>query len=354
MSVLIGLFLHATGGLCAGSFYAPLRQVRHWSWESSWLVMGFGAWIAAPVAVALATVPGLWTVLATTAPETLVKTALLGALWGVGGLTFGLALRHLGLGLGYAVTLGFCAVFGTLIPPLAEGRLFAILRTPSGLLVAVGLVVCLAGIALSGIAGIRREREIQTQPVSGEAGGFAPRKGYAIALCSGLLSACMAFALGAGQPIGNRALELAAGTPEEGRVALFRNNAVLCVVLFGGFCSNALWCVWLNIRNRSGSDYLRGSGTQVRNYVCSLAGGAVWYGQFFFYGMGTTRLGERYEFSSWTLHMAFIIVFSTLWSLVLKEWRNVSAGTMRCVYAGVLVLVLSTVIVGAGNYLSAR
>lgn len=357
MSIFFGLLFHAIGGFAAGSFYAPLKQVRGWAWESSWFVMGVGAWIVAPFVVAAATVPGLWLAIGGTDAATLAKTAALGALWGIGGLTFGLAVRYLGMGLGYAVTLGLCAVFGTLVPPLVEGRIVEVFSSLSGALVGAGLLVCVGGIALSGVAGIRRERETrsaESREGGGVDGGFSHRKGYAIAFCSGLLSACMAFAIAAGQPIAERVLALAADRPDATRIALFRNNAVLCVVLLGGFASNALWCLWLNVRRRTGADYLRAGGAQARNYLSSLAAGAIWYGQFLFYGMGTTRLGERYEFSSWTLHMAFIIVFSTLWSLLLKEWKGVSVATMRFVYGGVAVLILSTLVVGAGNFLAAR
>ncbi len=348
MSVFLGLLLHAIGGLSAGSFYVPLKRVERWAWESSWFVMGVGAWILAPITVAAVTVPNLRAAIFSAPAHTLWWTYALGALWGVGGLTFGLAVRHLGMGLGYAVTLGFCAVFGTVLPPLLGGTFREAFFTASGGLVALGLLVCLGGIALSGAAGIRKERELAATGTAATT-EYAPGKGYLIAFASGILSACMALALKTGQPIADNVVALAGPDAEAGTVALFRNNAVLCVVLLGGFTTNALWCLRLNLRRGTAGDYLRGGPGWLRNLLLSLSSGVIWYGQFFFYGAGSTRLGERYDFSSWTLHMAFIIVFSTLWSIALREWRGVSRATNRLLAAGVLVLILSTIIVGAGN-----
>lgn len=352
MNTLLGLFLHAVGGLSAGSFYVPLKKVRNWSWEMSWLVMGIAAWIVAPILVASLTVPNVITVIAHSEMSVIWRTFFLGGLWGIGGLTFGLAMRYLGMGLGYAVTLGLCAVFGTLIPPFFHGTIGDVFSNKSGLIIALGLIVCVAGIALSGVAGILREKEEAENSSDAVDSEFDSKKGYIVAIVSGLLSACMAFAIAAGQPIADLVLELAPPEANLDSLSLFRNNAVLCIVLAGGFATNAIWCLWLMWKNKSKSSPATDTKNKVRNYVLSSFSGFIWYGQFFFYGMGTTKLGEQYEFSSWTLHMAFIVIFSTLWSLMLKEWNGVSAKPKRYVLAGVGVLILSTIIIGYGNYLA--
>jgi len=353
MNALLGLFLHAVGGLSAGSFYVPLKKVRNWSWESSWFVMGIAAWIVGPLVVAWLTVPNFVDAIAQAESNVLWRTYFLGALWGIGGLTFGLAMRYLGMGLGYAVTLGLCAVFGTLVPPIFHGTLVDAFSSLSGLIIGVGLIVCVVGIGLSGYAGKLREKETVATEAEQSVSEFDSKKGYLVALVSGLLSACMAFAISAGQPIADIVLELVPTDADLDRVSLFRNNAVLCVVLAGGFTTNAVWCLWLMFKNKTAGDLSKKSGHQARNYVLSSLSGLIWYGQFFFYGMGTTKLGEQYEFSSWTLHMAFIVIFSTLWSLMLKEWNGVGAKPKRFVLAGVGVLILSTIIIGYGNYLAA-
>jgi len=236
---------------------------------------------------------------------------------------FGLSIRYLGMALGFAAALGFCMAFGTLVPPIYQGlfgsehdwtKLVAIFTTPPGQVVLTGIAVCLGGIGLCGWAGMSKESELTEEQRTAAVKEFAVAKGFGVAAMAGVLSACFAFGLAAGKPIAEIARQI-------GTDPLFANNAVLVVVLFGGFVSNAVWCLVLSLRNRSFTDYVCGPAlSQVRNYVLSILGGVIWYGQFFFYGMGTTNLGEKYDFSSWSVHMAFIIVFSNFWGIVFHEW----------------------------------
>ncbi|MBN2296446.1 MAG: L-rhamnose/proton symporter RhaT [Pirellulales bacterium] len=342
--------LHAVGSFAAGSFYAPLRKVRQWAWESFWLVMGIAAWIVAPWTVAALTTPELLYVLQSSPTKALLLAAMFGLLWGVGGLTFGLSVRYLGMALGFSVALGFCMTFGTLIPPIVDMRFGEIIATTAGQVVLVGVAICLAGIAVCGMAGVHRERELaatENEEQAPEDGNseLTIGKGFLVATISGILSACFAFGLAFGKPIAERAVAM--GTQE-----LYSNNAVLVVILIGGFTTNALWCLALNIRNRTFGDYVSGPvGRQTRNYCLSALGGFIWYAQFFFYGMGTTKLG-KHDFSSWSIHMGLIIVFSNLWGLYFHEWRGVSQQTKLLVWGGILLLIASTMIIGFGNSLS--
>jgi len=339
----LGVLLHAIGGLAAGSFYTPLRKVRRWSWESYWLLMGVMAWVVAPCVVAWLTTPRLFSVLADSPASSLGYAYLFGAVWGVGSATFGLTMRYLGIALGMAVALGFCAIFGTLIPPIFDGRLGAIASTDSGRIVLGGVALCMVGIAICGWAGVRKEREVSEEEKKEGVEEFALVKGLVVAVVAGVMSAGFAYGLTAAEPIAKVALE--AGTDP-----LYQNNAGLVVVTAGGFTVNLLWCLWLARRNRSMGEWFHGaSGVQLANYVLCAAGGTIWYFQFFFYGMGSTRLGKEYGFSSWTLHMAFIIVFSNLWGMVLKEWKGSSRRTLGVVATGLAVLILSTVVIGWGN-----
>lgn len=353
---LLGVLLHAIGGFSAGSFYAPLKKVRGWAWESFWLVMGLAAWLAAPWLVAWLTTPRLAEVLAASPPGAWWLCVLFGLLWGLGNLTFGLSVRYLGMALGYAVALGFCMTFGTLIPPIFQGlfgppeawdELVRLGTTASGLTVLAGVGVCLAGIALCGRAGTAKERELTEAEKREAVAEFALGRGFAVATASGILSACFAFGLAAGEPIAKLSEQM-------GTRPVFANTAVLVVILIGGLASNAVWCLLLNARNRSFGDYRTGpAGRQLRNYLLSALGGVIWYGQFFFYGMGTTKLGDQYNFSSWSIHMAFIIVFSNLWGIIFREWRGTSRTTRILVWAGIFTLIASTIVIGYGNYLAA-
>ncbi|MFL5731051.1 MAG: L-rhamnose/proton symporter RhaT [Cytophagaceae bacterium] len=346
MHVLLGIFFHAIGGFAAGSFYIPFRKVSGWAWECYWIVSGFFSWIIMPWLIALLTVPSLLSILQSAGASDLFWTYFMGALWGIGGLTFGLTMRYLGVSLGMAIALGFCSVFGTLIPPLYDGTFMSFLNDSSGIVMLLGVLVCVAGIAMCGWAGISKEKEMPQEQKQETIKEFNFSKGFLVAIFSGILSACMAFGFAAGRPIAAIAIE-------KGVDPLWQNSAVLIVILSGGFTTNFIWSLILNIRNKSGRDYVRKDLPLLKNYFFSALAGITWYLQFMFYGMGSTKMG-RFDFASWTLHMAFIIVFSNIWGIVLHEWKGAGKKTMRLIIAGICIVILSTVLIGAGNYFDTR
>jgi L-rhamnose-H+ transport protein len=380
----IGVVFHWLGGLASGSFYVPFRKVRVWAWETYWLVGGFFSWIIAPWILASTMTVGLLSVLHESPRSSIVWAYLFGVLWGLGGLTFGLTMRYLGMSLGMAMVLGYTAAFGTLMPPIFRGQFVnEVLGTRSGLTILVGVGICLLGIVFAGAAGMMKEKEMSAEQKRASIKEFSLRKGLLVATFSGVMSACFAYGLAAGDPI--KQVSLRHGTP-----TLWQGLPVLVVVLLGGFTTNFIWCVILNVRNRTGYQYFssqirgkspdRGSETilenvtdapaeemaeaageneqsvsrapMLSNYFFSALAGTTWYFQFFFYTMGETQMG-RYRFSSWTLHMASIIVFSTLWGIALKEWNGTGYRTKWMVVLSLFVLVSSTVIVGYGNFLAA-
>lgn len=341
----LGVLLHAVGGFAAGSFYIPFKKVRNWAWESYWLVGGVFSWIIMPWLVAVLTVPQLLPLLRGAPAGSIVWSYIFGVLWGIGGLTFGLSMRYLGMSLGYAIALGFCAAFGTIIPPIFSGTFADLVTNVSGVVILAGVLVCLAGIAICGWAGISKERELSTEQKRRSIKEFNFLQGLLVAIFAGIMSSCMAFAIAAGKPIANLAVE-------QGTRPLWQNSPVLLVVLAGGFTTNFIWCIILNIKNRSAKNYFHAGNTSLAvNYFFSALAGVTWYLQFMFYGMGTTKMG-KYDFSSWTLHMAFIIVFSNIWALAFREWKGSSRRTLTLIVCGILVVVLSTVLIGAGNYIA--
>lgn len=377
-----GVFLHWLGGLASASFYLPFRGVRKWSWESYWLIGGIFSWIIAPWIFATILIPGLPDLLHHTSSSTLFWSCFFGALWGLGGLTFGLTMRYLGIALGMAVALGYCAAFGTLIPPLFDGAFHQILGTTSGRFILLGVFTCLVGIAFSGLAGMSKERELSEEEKKATIQEFHFTKGMFVATFAGIMSSCFAYGLAAGKP-------LAAATKIHllaiGHSDLWQNLPVLIVVLLGGFITNFIWCTLLHIKNRSVHEYFSPrvrnlteisategvspwdpsevnpplSSPQIikvplfSNYLFAAIAGITWYLQFFFYSMGQTKMG-RYDFSSWSLHMASIIIFSTLWGIVLHEWQGVSKRTHVLIAIGLFILIVSTVIIGYGNYLKGQ
>ena len=343
--VALGVFLHAIGGFAAGSFYIPFKKVRNWAWESYWLVGGVFSWIIMPWVVSLLTVPHVLSLIRSAPVRPMWQSYLFGVLWGIGGLTFGLSMRYLGMSLGYAIALGFCAAFGTIIPPIRRGVFPELLGSQSGRIILAGVAVCLAGIALCGWAGMSKERELSTAQKRAAIREFNFLKGLMVAVFAGIMSSCMALGIEAGKPIADLAVN-------RGTASLWQNSPVFIFVMAGGFTTNFLWCLILNVKSRTAGDYIAARRAPLAtNYLFSAMAGITWYLQFMFYGMGTTRMG-RYDFSSWTLHMAFIIVFSNLWALWFREWKGSSRRTLTIVLLGIIVVVLSTVVVGAGNYMA--
>ncbi len=351
---LVGLLYHWLGGLASASFYAPYKRVRRWSWEIYWLVGGFFSWIIAPWVFAALRARGLLEVLAASPRATLLWCWLWGALWGLGGLTFGLTMRYLGMSLGMAVVLGLTMVIGTLGPPLFHGSIVALAHSSNGWITFLGIALALLGVVIVGRAGQNKQRMLSPAASRAAIAEFDLRRGILVALFSGVMSSCFAFGLDAGAPI--RVLTLAAGTDP-----LSQGLPVLCVILLGGFTTNFIWCLILIAQHRSAGEVVGRVASETENgapppplalnyLLCAIAGTA-WYFQFFFYTMGESQMGA-YAFSSWTLHMASIIVFSTLWGFALREWAGSGRATRRLVWMGVAVLVTATVLIGAGNYLS--
>lgn len=353
MQAILGVFFHFIGGFASGSFYIPFKKVKNWAWESYWIVGGFFSWLIVPFFAAWITVPDFLAIIRNTDSMTLFWTYFMGVLWGIGGLTFGLAMRYLGLSLGMSVALGYTSAFGSLIPPIyrdlfssadPQAATFSgMLQSTSGLLVLAGVVVCLAGIAVCGMAGVMKERELPEEKKKESIQEFNLRKGLIVATVSGILSACFNFGIEAGKPMAEIAIQ-------QGSNPLFQNNVIFVVLLWGGLTTNLLWCMLLNARNKTFGDYTNKATPLASNYLFAAIAGTTWFLQFFFYGMGESKLGNGA--SSWILHMAFIIMISSLWGITLREWKGVSRKTFGTIILGILTIMASVLLVGYGNSLT--
>jgi L-rhamnose-H+ transport protein len=268
-----------------------------------------------------------------------------GILWGIGGLTFGLSVRYLGLSLGFAMVLGLTVVCGTLVPTIVHGTFVPFITSLAGQVVFAGIVVCVAGIALCGYAGLSKESELSDQQKRESVKEFSLKKGFCFAVVSGLMSSFMAFAMDAGKDIG----QLAVGC---GISEIHRNAPVLVLVMAGNAAANVVWCLLLGAIGGSLRDYVAGPARrQAGNYFFAILAGVLGYNEFFWYGMGTTKMGQ-YDFSSWSIHLAFVIIFSSLWGILFREWHGVGRRTRRLLWGGLATLILSTAVIGAGNCIS--
>lgn len=350
MQVILGVIFHFIGGFASGSFYMPFKKVRGWRWESYWIIGGLFSWLIVPPLAAYLTVPGFAEIIKNTPADTIKYTMLFGILWGFGGLTYGLGVRYLGMSLGNSVVLGFCSAFGAMVPSIyynfnpepGKTTFNDLLSTTWGMVVLAGVILCLLGIYICGRAGMLKEKELPEAEKKKSVAEFNLTKGLIVAIFSGIMSACFNFGIEAGKPMAQAAVEA-------GFNPLYQNNVTYVVLLWGGLTTNFIWCMILNTRNKSFSDYGNSKTPLARNYLFAAIAGTTWFLQFFFYGMGESKLGNGA--SSWILHMAFIILIANMWGFVLKEWKGVSNKTRLTITIGVATIIASVIVVGIGNYL---
>ncbi len=350
MQVILGIIFHTIGGISSGSFYMPYKKVKGWAWENFWLVGGLFSWLIVPPIAAFLTIPNFMDIISNADSGVKSFTYLMGLLWGIGGLTYGLGVRYLGMSLGNSVVLGFCSAFGALVPSiyynfnptLGKKSFTDMMSNSGGQLVLLGVLVCIIGIAISGKAGMMKENELTDEQKQESVTEFSMVKGLIIAIISGILSSFFNFGIEAGKP-------MAAVAVQNGSDPLFQNNVTYIVVLWGGLTTNLIWCMYLHFKNKTFGQYANPSAPITKNILfCALAG-TMWFLQFFFYGMGESKLGNGA--SSWILHMATIILTANVWGLYLKEWTGVSQKTFRTFVIGIATILLSIFIVGIGNSL---
>lgn len=332
MNTLIGLLIIAVGSFGQSSSYVPINKVKDWSWESFWLTQGIFAWLIFPLLGALLAVPAgssLGQILSVDL-SAVWKAMFFGVLWGVGGLTFGLSMRYLGVALGQSISLGTCAAFGTIIPAIMNGiNLFQ----GDGLILLIGVCITIAGIATIGYAGSLRAKNMSEEDKKKAIKDFALTKGLLVALLAGIMSACFALGLEAGAPL-----------IVDGMNDLFKTLPATMMVTCGGFLTNAAFCLYQNSKNKTFSDYGKTSLYANNIFFCALAG-LLWYSQFFGLGMGKSFLepGSVMMAFSWSILMALNVLFSNIWGIVLKEWKGVSKMTIYVLLTGLAILIFSLI-----------
>ena len=356
MQAILGILFHSIGGFSSGTFYMPFKKVKGWAWESYWIIGGFFSWLIVPPLAAYLTVPDFVDIISAAAPSIKTVTYSMGLIWGIGGLTYGLGVRYLGMSLGNSITLGFCSAFGALVPsiyynfyPVAGKVSFTdMLSNTGGRLVLFGVLICIIGIAFSGKAGMLKEADFATGHEDKDK-EFSLVKGLIIATISGILSSFFNFGIEAGKPMADVANEAWKGlNPDQGEF-LYQNNVTYVVLLWGGLTTNFIWCMYLNFKNKTFGDYINTKTPIAKNVTFSAIAGTMWFLQFFFYGMGESKLGNGA--SSWILHMSTIILTANFWGFYLKEWSGVSKKTFNTFLLGIGLILASIVVVGIGNSL---
>jgi len=341
MEVINGVLYHAVGASGAALCYTPQKKVVGWSWQTYWLAQAFICWLVLPVVVAYLTIPQLTSVLKEAPSYAMQRSFFLGMAYGIGGTAFGIAIRYVGFSLTYAIAIGISCVLGTLLPPLVHGTLREVLKSNGAVFLLSGVATGAIGIVLCGIAGRNKEKDLEKS--QNNKTGFSLAKGLPLCFLAGALSALYGFSLDQGQPLADVAAKYGAGNFQENVVYIFSNT--------GAFATTLLYCSYLHTKEKTFAQYTSsGDRGLAMNYFMSVLTGLLWYGQFFFYGLGHVRMGN-YKFTSWAIHMIMLVLLSSVAGLIMKEWKNCSVKTIRMLIAALVVLVVAILLLTYGNYL---
>jgi L-rhamnose-H+ transport protein len=363
MEVINGVLYHAVGASGAALCYTPQKKVRGWAWQTYWLAQAFICWLVLPLVVAWLTIPQLTTVLELAPASAMRNSFLLGMAYGIGGTAFGIAIRYVGFSLTYAIAVGISCVLGTLLPPIVNGTLNEVLSGEGSSYLVAGVFMGAVGIFLSGLAGRSKEKDLEKlQEVGTLLRGLPERseekdtekqvtktdfslvKGLPLCLLAGVLSALYGFSLEQGKPISDIAAQHGAGNFQGNVVYIFSNT--------GAFITTMVYCLYLHMKEKTFRQYgSTGRAGLGLNYLMSLLTGLLWYGQFFFYGLGHVRMG-KYKFTSWAIHMIMLVLFSAVTGLILKEWKECSAPAKRLLAASLIVLITAVLLLARGNYIA--
>ena len=347
----LGIGMHGVGATFAANCYAPQKFIKHWSWETFWIVQAAWCWLLWPIIVAILTIPDLGQVLVDAfgqCPRALVLSFLFSLAYGVGGIAFNMSIRYIGFALTYAIAVGLSSVLGTLIPPLVRGEFGGILSKAGAGWVMAGMAMGTLGIAACGMSGRFKEQDLASNK-DGGAGEFNMRKGLMLSLLAGVLSAMYGFAIEAAKPM----IEIA----EQHGAGYWQGNVAYLTANPGAFITSLIYCLWLVKKNRSHSEFVRlgqdtKSGSLWKNYVFAWMCGTLWYGQFFFYNLGHVRMGQ-YKFTSWGIHMIMLVLFSNLTGVIFAEWRGTKTRTRIMIVLSLVILTMAVLAIAYGNYLGA-
>lgn len=349
MNAMFGMVVFALGGLAGATFLLPARGVKSWAYETWWMFYCVVGLLICPPVICALTVPDFWAVTTSVPGKTLLQCAFFGAIWGIGGLTWGLMVRYLGIGLGLAIGCGLCAATGTLIPPIAQGHAADLVKDTGAIVVLAGVIGSLVGIGFVGFAGKFKENELPEEEKKKAVAEFDFRKGMIVAVISGVCSACMNFGLQSGGAIETAAYEAAvkAGRIAPGALFPWQGMPVIMVVLWGGFLVQAAWVVQQHVKNGTFGDYFR-RGPVVRNWIFASLVGVIWVFQFVCTKAGEPLMGDL-KYISFAVMMASTILFSTVVGIFTGEWKGTGAKTRGCLALGILVLIVSFCAISLGS-----
>ncbi|MCX6309967.1 MAG: hypothetical protein NTY32_14500 [Bacteroidia bacterium] len=341
MTTILGLLLIFIGAFSSGSFAVPFGGIKGWKWENYWLSTGLFSFIVLPLIVCLLFVNDFGVLINQVTTTDFVSIFLLGAVYGIGSLTFGLSMRYLGLSLGYALSLGLMAAIGTLVPPALDGRFSMLIDTFNGNMVLLGILISLVGIAGIAVAGYQKDR-FNSKKEKDDNNEFDFKKGVIAAVLTGVLASAMSLGIERGNVVSQLAIE-------SGTNPLFSGNPTMLIMLLGTFVTTLVWCTFLMFKNKTLIEFKKYSSIiTLKNLGMTGLAGLLWYAQFIFFGAGKSMLGQ-YTFAAWGILMAFTIVVAMLWGLFKGEWKGLPSKTRMTMFVSLGIIIIGTFIIGLYN-----
>jgi L-rhamnose-H+ transport protein len=341
MTTILGLLLIFIGAFSSGSFAVPFGGVKGWKWENYWLSTGLFSFIVLPIIACLLLVNNFGQLISTIPSSDFWAIFIMGAVYGIGSLTFGLSMRYLGLSLGYALSLGLMAAIGTLVPPALDGRFGMLLETHNGNMVLLGILISLVGIAGIAIAGYQKD-QFNSKKAKDANSEFDFKKGVIAAVLTGVLASAMSLGIEKGNGVNKLAIE-------SGTNPLFSGNPTMLIMLLGTFVTTLVWCTYLMIKNKTWVEFKNYSAAiSLKNIAMTALAGSLWYLQFIFFGAGKSMLGQ-YTFAAWGILMAFTIVIAMLWGLFKGEWKGIPSKTRMIMFVSLGIIIVGTFIIGLYN-----
>jgi len=338
-AILAGIGWHMVGAASAASFYAPIEKVKKWSWETTWAIAGIFSWILLPISVSSLLLPDFLAFYASIDAHILLKVMLFGAMWGVGNVSYGLTMRHLGMSLGIGIAIGVTLVVGTLMPPILDGQFISLFSTTGGLYTMAGVIVALIGVVVVSYAGHQKEVQLRGEPRE-----FNLKLGIALAVMCGVFSSGMSFAIHAAKPMEAAALHL-------GVNPLYAALPSYVIIMGGGALVNLSYCfIRLAALKRLSikADLSQPGGLLFKNAALAATGGIMWYLQFFFYAWGAANVPQHLSYVNWMLHMSGYVLCGGLVGLALGEWAGVGSRPIKLLWAGMVIIILAANLVGLG------
>jgi L-rhamnose-H+ transport protein len=318
-----GIILALVGGVLVGNCMLPLKKIRAWPWECTWLVFSFVSLLFVPCLIAYLTIPGWPGLYASISFSNLLPSALFGFGWGIAQVLFGISVVRLGMALAFTIIVGLGTVFGTLVPLVVLHN--SELATGNSRLLIAGCGLMIVGVALSGYAGKLREH-----PQKEQTQGYM--SGLSIAVISGVLSSMLNLSLAFGGPIAQTAAHRGVASA----TAVF---AVWPVALAGGLVPNIAYTAYLLRKNRSWGMLMHSSA----DALLSLLMGLLWIGAVAIYGLSTRYLGRLGDSAGWAIYQITMVLTANAGGIVAGEWKSANRRALLVLASGVLILVLATV-----------